>query len=86
MKAGDTVTDTYYFDASGKMVTGWMQTADNKWYFFSDQKDGNEGKMSIGWTQVAGNWYYFTANGSLLTGGTTPDGQKVDSNGLWQKA
>lgn len=85
MKAGDTVTDTYYFDAAGNMVTGWMQTADNKWYFFSDQKDANEGKMSLGWTQIAGNWYYFTANGSMLVGGTAPDGQKVDENGLWQK-
>ena len=82
MKAGDTVTDTYYFDAAGNMVTGWMQTSDNKWYFFSDQKDGNEGKMSIGWTKVAGNWYYFTSNGSLLTSGTTPDGKKVDANGI----
>ena len=82
MKAGDTVTDTYYFDAAGNMVTGWMQTSDNKWYFFSDQKDGNEGKMSIGWTKVAGNWYYFTSNGSLQTSGTTPDGKTVDANGM----
>ena len=28
------VNDTYYFDAVGNMVTGWVQTADSKWYFF----------------------------------------------------
>ena len=81
--AGVTVTDTYFFDTNGNMVTGWMQTQDGKWYFFDDTKGSNEGKMSLGWTKVANSWYYFTENGSMLTNGTTPDGFKVNADGTW---
>jgi D-alanyl-D-alanine carboxypeptidase len=28
-------------------------------------------------------WYYVDDNGSLFTGGTTPDGFLVDENGVW---
>ena len=82
-QAGMTVNDTYFFDANGDMVTGWMQTQDGKWYFFDDTKGANEGKMSLGWTKVANSWYYFTSNGSMLTNGTTPDGFKVNADGTW---
>lgn len=80
------VVDTYYFDQQGNMVTGWMQTQDNKWYYFNDQQNANEGKMAIGWNKVANDWYYFTANGSMLTNGTTPDGYKIDQSGVWKTA
>lgn len=81
--AGTVVHDTYYFDASGNMVTGWMQTSDNKWYFFDDTVGANEGKMALGWKEVGGSWYYFTENGSMLTNGTTPDGYKINADGTW---
>ena len=39
--------------------------------------------MQTGWKQLNGNWYYFQADGSLLRNGTTPDGYKVNQDGIW---
>ena len=40
--------------------------------------------METGWKQLNGNWYYFQVNGSLLRNGTTPDGYKVNQDGIWR--
>ena len=50
--------------------------------------DGNQGHMYTGWHEISGKWYYFHEAaggpaGSLVTGGVTPDGYQVDSNGVW---
>ena len=73
--------DTYYFNSSGEMVTGWIQTADNKWYFFENAKNGNEGKMALGWKKISDKWYYFIADGSMLVNSITPDGYIVGRDG-----
>jgi glucan-binding YG repeat protein len=65
------------------MLTGWVQTADGKWYFFENNKNVNEGKMIIGWRNVGGSWYYFTEDGSMLVDAITPDGYKVNTEGKW---
>ena len=39
--------------------------------------------METGWKQLNGNWYYFQSNGSLLRNGITPDGYKVNQDGIW---
>ena len=74
---------TYYFDQNGNMVTGWVQTSDNKWYFFDNYKNANEGKMVTGWRVVGNNWYYFMPDGSMLQSGMTPDGYIVGSDGAY---
>lgn len=76
-------SSTYYFDQSGNMVTGWVQTSDNKWYFFDNIKNANEGKMVTGWRVVGNNWYYFTPDGSMLQSGMTPDGYIVGADGAY---
>ena len=79
-----TVQDTYYFDSKGDMVTGWVQTPDNKWYFFNNEKTLDEGKLCIGWRKIDGAWYFFSSNdGSMLTNTTTSDGYKVGADGKW---
>ena len=74
---------TYYFDQNGNMVTGWVQTSDNKWYFFDNYKNANEGKMVTGWRVVGNNWYYFMPDGSMLQSGMTPDGYIVGADGAY---
>ena len=83
MQAPSAVNDTYYFDASGNMVTGWVKTSDNRWYFFENAKTADEGKMVTGWKSIAGSWYYFVADGSMMTNGRTPDGYLVGSDGRY---
>ena len=75
------VSDTYYIDSNGDMMTGWINTSDDKWYFFDDTKNEHEGKMAIGWKKIQNDWYYFNSNGTMLTNAVTPDGYKIDASG-----
>ena len=77
------VNNTYYFDAQGNMVTGWVQTSDNKWYFFDTAKTADEGRMTIGWKVVDGAWRYFNADGSMMVNGVTPGGFIIGADGKW---
>ena len=43
---------TYCFDQKGNMLTGWVGTIDNKWYFFENEKTVLEGSMITGWKKV----------------------------------
>ena len=72
---------TYYFDSNGDMVTGWVQTSDNKWYFFDNAKTINEGAMVTGWKMVQNQWYYFGIDGAMYQNTITPDGYRIDENG-----
>ena len=75
------VANTYYFDQTGNMVTGWVKTADNNTYFFDTAKTVDEGKMAIGWKQILNDWYYFNSNGAMLTSSITPDGHQIGIDG-----
>lgn len=77
------VNNTYYFDAQGNMVTGWVQTGDNRWYFFDTEKTANEGRMIIGWKVVDGAWRYFNVDGSMMVNGVTPGGFIIGADGKW---
>ena len=88
----------YYFTESGAMKTGWFKDK-GLWYYLKPDDgvmatglldvDGARyylnasGAMETGWKQLNGNWYYFQSNGSLLRNGTTPDGYKVNQDGIW---
>ncbi len=73
--------ETYYIDENGSIVTGWVKTGDNKWYFFETAKTKEEGKMIVGWKQIQNAWYYFNTDGTMLTNGVTPDGYTIGSDG-----
>ena len=77
------VNDTYCFGADGNMLTGWVGTADGKWYFFENEKTADEGKMVVGWKKIQGAWYYFGIDGAMLTNAYTPDGYYVGPDGKW---
>ena len=66
----------YYLNETGAMEKGWLEVS-NKWYYL-DQ----DGKMETGWVQVDDKWYYLNKSGALLTNTITPDGYKVDGDGV----
>lgn len=39
--------------------------------------------MQTGWVKWKDKWYYLNADGSMATNSITPDGYKIDSNGIW---
>ena len=75
------VSEIYYFDEQGNMVTGWVITPDGNKYFFNIEKTMDEGNMATGWKTIENNMYYFNIDGTLLRNGVTPDGRSVDAEG-----
>ena len=71
---------TYYLDpVTGAMATGWKQI-DGNWYYFYESSEGSV------WHLENGKWVATTAAvqpyGSLVVNATTPDGKRVDVNGI----
>ena len=77
--------DTYYFDAKGDMLTGWLITIDSKKYFADTSKNMDEGKLTAGWKVIDGSWYFFDFEGVMLVNTITPDGYLVGADGKWIK-
>ena len=65
------------------MITGWVNTTDNKWYYLETVKTEREGMMVFGWYKVQDKWYYFMPDGSMLANSLTPDGYFVGADGAW---
>ena len=90
-----------YFEASGAMKTGWIKDQ-GIWYYLNPEDGimlvglhkingdhyylDSTGAMQTGWKRIDGNWYYFQTDGSLLKNATTPDGYKVNEEGIWRQA
>ncbi|MBQ9069516.1 MAG: N-acetylmuramoyl-L-alanine amidase family protein [Eggerthellaceae bacterium] len=53
----------YYFDSSGWMKTGWINTSGD-WYYFHP----NTGAAVVGWQKIKGLWYYFGSYGAMRIG------------------
>lgn len=70
----------YVFDGSEMMQTGWNY-ARGSWRYYG----GNGDMKSSRWIETNGMWYYVLEDGKLLVSGTSPDGYKVDANGVWIK-
>lgn len=69
----------YYFDANGYATTGW-QNIKGKWYYMNA-----DCAMQRGWILVKEKWYYLGEDGAMYVNQITPDGYKVDANGVWIK-
>ncbi len=66
----------YFLDPSGEMKTGWVQDK-GYWYYLSPS-----GEMKTGWNEIGGKWYYLDSSGKRLANTVTPDGGRVDRNGV----
>ena len=68
----------WYQNSNGTYpVNEWM-FINQKWYFFD-----HTGYMKTGWILWKNLWYYCDSSGAMLTNATTPDGYRVDGNGVW---
>lgn len=64
---------------NGDMKSDW-QLVNDKWYYM----DLMNGDMKTGWIKWNHAWYYLDIKkGEMLATTTTPDGYKVDENGVW---
>ncbi len=79
MKTGWTWSEGnwYYLRSSGAMKTGWVQDG-SRWYYMK-----SSGAMKTGWLESDGKWYYMDENGRMLADCMTPDGYRLDRNGVW---
>ncbi len=80
--------DWFRFDEAGYMVTGWFDDTDGNRYFLWPLSNNAMGHMYTGWLNIGTKWYYFKTvpdgtRGALLRSTTTPDGYKVDAEGVW---
>ena len=75
---------SFISNENGAPMTGWI-ISQHQWYYL-----GGDGRMVTGWQKLNFAWYYFSPNkvenqpvGSLYMNKMTPDGYRVDSNGIW---
>ena len=79
----------FKFGQDGKMLTGWIKDAEGSSYYLNPNSDGTRGMMLIGWQLIDGKWYYFSeaegsgTMGAMLRNTVTPDGYRVDNDGVW---
>ena len=79
----------FKFGQDGNMLTGWIKDAEGSSYYLNPNSDGTRGMMLIGWQLIDGKWYYFSeaegsgSMGAMLRNTVTPDGYRVDSDGVW---
>ena len=69
----------YWFDGEGYMVTGWLQDKSGDWFYF----DNDGGMRKSAWLEYKSAWYYLSSSGVMLKSAKTPDGYKVNSEGIW---
>lgn len=62
---GDFITyhgKTYYFDETGKRVSGWQEIQGSRYYF------SRKGVMKTGWMKTKKGTWYFAEDGAMYTG------------------
>ena len=93
------LSNWYYVDVDGKMVTGYQTINGAKYYFASSglmQKDwfkingedyyaASSGTIQAQWVKSGRNWYYVDTDGKMVTGDYIIDGEvnRFDNQGLW---
>lgn len=69
----------WYRNADGSYTVNNWQLINTQWYYFDSR-----GYMVTGWIQTNDKWYFCDlTNGHMLTSCLTPDGFRVDSQGVY---
>ncbi|MDD6033439.1 MAG: InlB B-repeat-containing protein, partial [Oscillospiraceae bacterium] len=71
----------YYLGEGGAMLQSRWLLWNGAWYYLSEGGT----MLQSRWLQWNGAWYYLGTDGIMLTNAVTPDGYKVDANGVWVK-
>ena len=66
-------------DWGGMAANGWYQIG-GKWYYFNSWGGMEKNSWIYG---LKKKWYYVGSDGAMLTNTRTPDGYRVDRNGVW---
>lgn len=69
---------SWHYYENGVMAKDKWLNVSGKWYYVVS--DGS--MISNTWKEIGGKSYYFGADGAMYVNTTTPDGNKVDSNGV----
>ncbi|MDD6032926.1 MAG: DUF6273 domain-containing protein [Oscillospiraceae bacterium] len=69
----------YFLGPDGAMLTDQWVNWNGTWYYL----DKNGAMLTSKWLYWKGAWYYLGESGAMLTGTVTPDGYRVDENGVW---
>lgn len=88
LSAGQEAFGWFLFDADGYMMTDWYTDGSGAAYYLNPLSDNTKGRMMTGWVLIDGKYYYFNeesdgTRGKLYRNTTTPDGYRVDGNGVW---
>lgn len=84
--------DWFHFDASGRMMIGWLLDKDGHWYYLNPSSDGAMGKMMTGWAWIRDGdgverCYYLNPHSDGYRGrmvvNAVVDGYDVDGDGHW---
>ena len=73
------VPSSYVWAKTGRTNTaGQWKMEEKHWTFLNEQ-----GNKLTGWIVSNEEWYYLGENGDMLVDTTTPDGYKVDKEGVY---
>lgn len=67
----------YYYSAGTVVKDQWLDL-NGRWYYVTS--DGT--MVSNSWKVINGNSYYFGSDGAMYVNAVTPDGSRVDENGI----
>lgn len=70
----------YWFDADGNMREGWQQDSAGAWYYLTP---GQGALQENCWLLYRNQWYYLGSDGRMLRDSRTPDGYRVNQEGVW---
>lgn len=68
-----------FYDWGGMRNTTWYQVGQD-WYFFN----GGGHMVKDQWVEWKGKWYYLSSDGKMAFDTITPDGYRVDQDGVWR--
>ena len=72
--------EDYWFDPNAYMAVGWRKFNNGVWYYFH-----SSGAMAKNcWVKTNEQYFYLGSDGVMLTDTVTPDGYRVDENGIWR--